>query len=637
LTRRKVARRAKATGAGLAVTGRLEERQGSIHLATSLLDVTTAPRVIRTGAVTWNSNSTPSESTFRSLSDSLLLPGTARGVKSRSYPAVLAFSEGMAALDEWDLSSAESAFQRATRADQNFAHAMLWLALVRTWLERPLPEWNYLVVRTRESGGSSIHGSDSAKLSALGLRASGDLPGACRIWERLTATSPADFASWYGLADCLRNDGLVVQDRSTPGGWRFRSSRNAATAAYRRALELIPGSHRSLSNKSFESVRRFMLTAMTDFREGGHNESNTMQFAGLPSWNGDSLVLQPILMSDLSSGKANVVPRSHRIAVVNQRRLFDSLTASWAAAFPESSDALLARAISLEMLGDERMLPTILEARKRARRPIDALLAGVAHVRMLVKRGLESRESMVAGRVLADSLVSRFQTDTTVDPIVVATLAGLTGRVPLAAQLLRRSGTASAVRTSLNAEGDVLLLYAASGTNKDSVGAMSERLDRLIQQQEPGNQTALRMAWIGRAATLSFPDTVSLPARALHGNGDYLLDAQLDVIRGDRARAVRSLTSIVPTRTAPPGDVPLDAVCPETKTLAVAGETRLALKWIRATLSSLSVAPPDFLLDGTVAAVLGRCLIMAADLAATAGESQLSDRWRSAAQVLRGQ
>lgn len=629
------AKRGRAIGAGLVVTGRLVERQGSIHLTATLLDVTAAPRVLRASGVSWKTNSAPSDSTFRTFSDSLLVPPIARGVSSRSYPAVLAFSDGLTAIDEWDLSYAESAFERATRADQGFAHGMLWLALVRTWLERPLPEWSYLVVRARERG-AAVLGTDSAKLTALGSQAAGDLPGACRIWRQLTVTSPADYASWYGLADCLRRDVIVVRDRATPGGWRFRASHNGAIAAYRRALELIPGSHRSLSNKSFESVRRFMLTSMTDFVVG-HNESGSLQFAGLPALDGDSLVLRPILLSDLLSGKADVMPSSHRVAVANQRRMFDSLTASWAAAFPESSDALLARAISLEMLGDERMLATITEARKQARLSPEMLHAGVAHVRMLVKRGLESRESLVAGKALADSLIVRFHADTTVDPTAVANLAALTGRVYLAAQLLRRRiGAASNARTSLEAQGAVLLLYAASGVSKDSVGAISQRVDHLIQQQEPAHHSAMRMTWIARAATLSFPDTLPVEAHALRGHGDYLLDAQLEVLRGDRASAVRSLTSIVATRTAPPGDIPLDAVCPEANTLAIAGDGRTALKWMREALSSLSLAPPDLFVDGTVAAVLGRCLSMAADLAASAGERAVADRWRMAAQVLTG-
>lgn len=629
-----VAKRGRATGAGLVVAGRIAEQQGLYRLTANLVDVSTTPRILRAGEVSWKTDATPSDSLVRVLGDALLVPRAGLTVTSRSYPAMLAFADGLAAVDQWDLPRAETAFDRATRADEGFTHALLWLAIVRTWQERPLPEWSYLVVRAREKRGTV--GTDSSKLLALSQQAANNLPAGCEIWRRLTRTAAGDFANWYGLASCLRSDSTVVVDRNAPGGWRFRASRSEAIAAYRRALELLPGSHRALSSGSFESVRRFMLTSMTDI-VSGQDASGGIRFGGMPSVRGDSLVLQPVRVEDIQSGRLDALPPTHRAAVIKQRLLFDSLTTWWATAFPESSDALLARAISFEMLGDERMLSTVIDARRRAVRAPEQLQAGLAHVRMLVKRGLESRGFLIAARALADSLIERFETDSRVDEKLVANLAALRGRIDLASRLMRRkTGSATPARTPLEVEGTVLLLYAAGGSSTDSVAAAAQRVARLIDQQEPSQRLSLQMTWISRAATLAYPDAMVDEARSLGGKGDYLLDAQLEVLRGERAKAVAGLTSIVATRTAPPSDVPLDAVCPEANTVAAAGDARTAFDWIRRTLSSFDVAPPDFLSDGAAAAVIGRCLTMAATLAQKAGQQDLSSRWSGAAQLLTG-
>src|SRR5439155_983960 len=77
----------------------------------------------------------------------------------------------------------------------------------------------------------------SNALLALG---GGEVDRACRVWTRLTVVDPYDFASWYGLGNCLSRDDAVQRDPTTASGWRFRSSYQQAIRAYVHAFQLLP-------------------------------------------------------------------------------------------------------------------------------------------------------------------------------------------------------------------------------------------------------------------------------------------------------------------------------------------------------------------------------------------------------------
>ncbi len=623
------AKRARAVGAGLAVVGRVELRAGTSVLSLSLVNVIGAPTVRRTIAVTLGEAAANQSLAVETATDSLLAPSSVSRITSRVYPAVLAFGEGAGALRAWDLEAAGRAFARATADDPSYAEARLWLALTRSWMQRPLSEWGYLVTREGDGDGALAH-LDSARLAALRLQVGGDLAKACSVWESLTRMSPRDYALWYSLATCLRSDDLVV--RTGQRSWRFRASRHAAVGAYRRALELLPTSHRALSDRSFETVRRLLLTSMTEYVVGRGPQGEA--FAGMPALQSDTLVLVALPMKALMEGRADALPTTHRQAVMRQRHAFDSLATSWATAFPDSPAALLARAIAYEMTGDARMLSAVFAARTAARSAADSLLTASAQVRMLVKLGVQEPKWMDSARTMADALVDRYVSDTLADYGAAAMLAALTGRIHLAAQILRAKHARAGPSTPLDIEGRVLMLYAASGAYADSVQAIAARVQRYTEQLGPQEQAAFRMALIGRAATLAWPGAIPAAAVALRGQGDYLLDAQLQLATGDSAGAARVLADVVTRRTAPPADRTLDAVCPEALVMTRAGHLREGNDWLQGTLGALQVAPPSLFTDATSAAIIGRCLALGGSLAARAGDSVAAARLRESAKRL---
>lgn len=617
------AKRARALGAGLAVVGRVERRGGHNVVSLSLVDVTGTPAVRRSIVMTLDDSAVKQSLAVDAATDSLLLPATVLRVSSRVYPAVLAYGDGAAALRAWDLDAAGRAFARASAEDPAYSEARLWLALVRAWTERPAAEWAYLVT-TAGDRDSALAALDSERLAALRLQVGGDLAGACATWESLARATPRDYSLWYSLATCLRSDHLVVP--SGRGAWRFRASRHAAVGAYRRALELLPTSHRALSDRSFESVRGLMLTSMTEYVPG--RSARGEEFAGMPALDGDSLVLVALPMRVLEEGRADALPATHREAVMRQRHAFDSLATSWATAFPRSPAALLARAIAYEMTGDARMLPAVEAARRAAGSATDTLLTASVHVRMLVKLGVQQPRWMDSARALSDVLVRRYARDTLADHGTAAMLAALTGRVHLAAEILRLPNAGAGPSTPLDVEGRVLMLYAASGAYPDSVQAITVRVQRYTEQLAPPEQAAFRMALVGRAATLAWPGAMPAAAAKLRGQGDYLLDAQLQLADGDSAGAARALREVVARRTAPPADRTLDAVCPEALVMARAGYLREGHEWLLGTLGAIQVAPPSLFTDAASSVIVGRCLAIGGSLASLAGDPVSATRLR---------
>src|SRR5439155_1556310 len=126
-----------------------------------------------------------------------------------SFPARQAYAQGHAAIERWDLAAADSAFAAATRYDAQYAQAFLWLSQTRSWMaqgrawsDTPVATWQSAAERAA-AGRGRLSSRDQLLSDALLALGRGEVDRACRVWTRLTVVDPYDFASWYGLANCL--------------------------------------------------------------------------------------------------------------------------------------------------------------------------------------------------------------------------------------------------------------------------------------------------------------------------------------------------------------------------------------------------------------------------------------------------
>ena len=211
----------------------------------------------------------------------------------------------------------------------------------------------------------------------------------------------------------------------------------------------------------------------------------------------------------------------------------------------------------------------------------------------------------------------------------------LTGRMSLAVQLSRTPAVAAAwgVEAALAGSAPQLLIRAAFGGPDDSLRQLSRRVSSAIAQGiAPSDRLATELEWLGRSATLAFPNQAFAPDEHLVRQGDYLLDAQVDLLRGD-TNAVRKLfQELLPGRV--PQDVPFDALYAEARLLAASGDGAGAIKSLESSLSALPRASLRRFTADIQAVALVQSIILRADLAAASGDSESAATWARAVLTL---
>lgn len=635
--------RARAIGAGRIVAASLTDSPTETVVTAELVDAG-EPATSGRRATVRGRGGASLDSLFSNLADSLVVPPRARdstgsGLGTVSLPALEAFSAGLLAVDRWNLVAADSAFATATRADGRFRRGLLWLALTRMWQDQPSTSWRYAVDRALASAGP-LGAADERRLQALRALADGDHAASCPLWGRLAQAAARDFVAWYGWAKCLGDDRAVIRDRTSPSGWRFRSSYHYAIDAYRRAFALLPAIHTALSGSAFRPLREMLLVAESDSREGVAVPPDSGYFAAYPGLAGDTIVLVPYPSADFFRARSGVTPASHGAAVKRQRGVFLDIAGAWAAADATSADAALAFALALEANRDPGAATAFDRATALARTAPEASRVGAAAVWSALRTAVPNDPPGVQNALRrAETLLARYAADTTADPVAVLSMAVLAGRTHLATALAGRPNVRRALSfpAEPGPDGLPLLVYAALGGPAESLRVVAARVEAAIaaaSAAEPSLGLATRMESVGRPASLAFPE-VTLPAlRHLAGRGDYLIDAQAALLAGDSSGAATALRAVVRQRSAPPAERPLDAVFSEARLMAEAGHPGEALAWLEPVLGSLALAPAGVFADPARAGVLRRAVSLTASLATRTGNVDLARRYQAIADAL---
>jgi hypothetical protein len=622
--------------AGRYVRGEVLRVGDSIRVYAGLYDAARGGSLLRDGAIKLGPQMAQADSAFAALGDRLLFgsAGTTGALESRagtaSVPARQAYVQAQAAIELWDLAVADSALATATSYDPQYAQAYLWLAQTRAWNAAPPATWQSAAARAA-AGRARLSARDQLLSDALVAMSGGDAERACAVWRRLTVLVQYDFAAWYGLGTCLSGDDAVLRDAASPSQWRFRSSYHEATKAYQRAFQLLPSMHSSLRGGSYASVRRLLMTSGSEMRPGRAVAPDTTSFAAYPSWQGDTLAFVPFPVRAILA-RSWVSSQATAIAVRRQREQFHEIATAWVTAFPRSADAMEAVAISLEMLGDSAALDTLRRARALARTPEEQIRIAAGEVWMRVKFSLPvDLVSLRAARALADSVLRANPLPNAPEPLLLASLAALTGRATQAVAHTRHPAAVAEwkVPPPLAQTALPLLVRSALGGPADSVRALERLVDSAIDNAVPVQVRQLaRLQWLARAATLAFPVYPSRLISKLSGRGDYLLDAQAAFLHRDTAAVRQMFVDLEAARRGePPADVTLDALYPEASLRAALGDDRGAIAWLDPTLAALPATDPETFTDPTRAAALVRAIALRAELAERVGDRAAAARW----------
>lgn len=443
--------------------------------------------------------------------------------------------------------------------------------------------------------------------------------------------------AWYGLANCLSGDSVVIRDPSSPTGWGFRSSYYRATKAYQRAFQLLPSIHKALSVGSFAAVRHLLWTSGSTLRFGYPLPPDTTTLVAYPTWQGDSLAFHPLPLSRLA--RSGRVPLGLGLAVQHEHQLFHDIATAWVSAFPRSAESMEALALSLELLGNSAALDTIRRARVLATTLEERLRLAMAQAWMLVKFSIPSDTAgLRAARLLADSVLPQGMTARVQQPTLLASLAALTGRAQLAATLSRQPAFVEEweVPAPIQENAGPLLAYAALGGPVDSLRDLEQRIDDAINEQITGSaQHEAQMQWLGRAVAVGFPHYRFGSLEKLQGQGNYLVDIEAAFVRGDTSRTRRMLSDVeAARRSALASDLTFDALYPEAFLLESLGDPRRAIAWLDPTLRTLSASAPRKFADPANAGALVQAMALRADLAEASGDHQTAARWAGAVSML---
>ncbi len=631
---------ASAAGAGRYVSVRTNRVADSIHVNVTLFD-TRAGRQLASATARVATLPKQLDSLAAAQWDSLLFhdiaPIVARDAGVRSTQSIQArstFLQGHRALEDGRFAAADSMFFTATRTDPAYADALVWLALMRSWLPTADRPWQQTVdqISRVTAQGATLTVPNRQILRALTAQAALRFDVACDVWTQLTNTDAHDFSTWYGLGACLRHDRGVVRDRASRTGWSFRASYERAMRAYERAFRLRPAILRGRGEQSLADLQSLFFTRVARFREGTAVPPDTLQFTSQAEWSHDTLAFFPVFDPQSVS---IAVPAAAAASVQFQRARLHKITQIWRAEFPRSAEAAEAVAVSLEGLGDARALDTLRLARGLAESPSARLRIAAEEVFLRVKFALPNDPvSLKVARQLADSILERHEPSATSEPVLLSALAALVGRAHLSAAHAN-AAVAERLPPAIAQSGPALLAYAAMGGPADSLAVFELRVSKGIDALPAAQQMSQRTRWLMRPGTLAFPEhrlaslaTFDIP-RFRTAN---LVGA---ATRGDTATVrsiLRGLTTLRGSTRA--ADITIDGLFPEGSALAEIGDPAGAIGWLDPTLSALRHSTSHELALPAHAGPLLRSAVLRATLADRVGDAATARTWAKAVLTL---
>ncbi len=578
------------------------------------------------------------DSAIADLCDSLLLgedaPGAMRkgGSRStRSLDARRAFLRGHQALESGKFARADSLYWAATRIDPGYADALIWLALVRSWINLPDLPWKQLVEQAASAASrrASLSTTDSLVLASLASQLGNRFDLACASWGRLTTIDAHDFVAWYGLGACLRRDPGVVRDAASKSGWRFRANYEQALRAYERAFRIRPSLLHGLGGRSMADLQELFYTSSARTRSGRAFEADSLVFRGAPEWRHDSLTFTAVPRQQAS---LLALPAAVGAGVQYQRERLRVITQMWRAEFPRSPDAAEAVALALDMLGDASSLDTLRLARSLADGADDSLRLAASEVLLHVKFAFPADTTgLRAARRLADSLIAAYPPSARRQSALLGTLATLVGRAGVSAAYALAAG-ADQLPPGLAQSGPALLVFAALGGPADSLRLLEQRVESGVKALPQGNWESARATWLMRPGTLAFPEYQLSTLPTFTSPRASLIAAS---IRGDSAMVRRDIARIAEARRLfRAADITIDGILPEAAALATIGDLEGAMAWLDPPLSQMRFsASQDYASPARIGPLL-RSAVLRATLANRTGDAASARLWARAVVVL---
>jgi Protein kinase domain len=514
----------------------------------------------------------------------------------------------------------------AVKRDPTNAEANLWLAQVGAVLEPDsAPEWRHAA---RVANGSDAHLDSLGSLRARALLALADgrIGDACNALHHVTAAAPADFAAVLTLADCVAADDVVVRNASSPSGWLYRNSMQEAVQLYLQLLREYP-TEAPARPMVYRRLADHLFTTPTEYRSGRAIDDPSILFGAFAGLQGDTLVFVPYPLSQLQVGGSGAEASVTVAGLVRERAILRAVALQWARDFPGDPAAHTHLAEALESSGEvSTTVPTGLSALAEvdsARRLFGrrVLTADLLHARLLLKDG-----QFAGARAAAESLLTTWSSSVPTPADSLLGVATVIGRLAQALDLGRTmtplytialaNGLRYQVPPPLARAASDFSTYTTLGAPVDSILALRHRVDNLVQSYTTiTERDIVRDALLGRASSMAAPTVGSAVVDDIHSRGNYLIDLEQRLGRGDRSGILADIRRLSHLRRGLwAGATSIDATYIESWVRASAGDTAGALRQLDETLDALASGSNEILADPVYAGTLPRLMELRVDL-----------------------
>ncbi|MGK2962261.1 MAG: serine/threonine-protein kinase [Gemmatimonadaceae bacterium] len=571
-------------------------------------------------------------------------------------------ARGSSHIEEWDFPAAVAELRKGVERDPGDGSAQLWLAQMLMIEGKPVAEWRPFALHAADAA-DQLDEDEKRRAAALADLAGDTSPNPCAAFGEV-ADAPAPRASrnltaTLALAACLSRDERVLEDSSSPSGYRFRASNHTIAGIYEGLLARNPGNG-SAYGFLLPRLEQLLVTSKNRLRRGSVAGITDRVFVGWPGIQGDTLAYVPYLIGGAEPVRQDVVNLAAAVER-NLRKLLELATV-WTRTDSGNPGAHETLARMLEASGKlDGPSPSAIEQIRVARlsagrggrgAPEDFVRdLGLAstNVRLLLK--LHKFDSAAA---VADSALALAQPASLPDTIqgrvdrLIMGMAALTGRVQRVVELENKHITENevslgngAVRTipaEIGADANRLKIFSFFGGPADSIRVIADRISRRVTSLVPESQVMeLRSAIMGGSLATAAMVIGPGPAAELGPTAHPFSRAVNALARKDMGAARRfsdSLAALNAERA--PGEITMDVVMNRAWLRAAIGDTTGAIVVLDNALNGLSRASPNLLHHYTLPSALVRVMLFRSELAAARGDTVTAAKWAGAADYLWG-
>jgi predicted Ser/Thr protein kinase len=567
-----------------------------------------------------------------------------------------AFDKGQEAIQGWDFAGAEKQLHRAAESNPGDVAAKLWLAQVMMLEGKPASAWRPYIAAARDHR-KDLSQYDALRADAIAARASdGDQQG-CNRFSQVAASesrrNTGDFTAPLAYADCLSGDSIVVPDRASKSGYRFRASYQLADSIYEGLLERYAGKPAAYA-VVIPRLEKVLAIDKAAYRRGSTLGPSTEGFLAAPTLIDDTLAHTPYPIAGAPWRTRN--PAATEAALARNRERLKSFADAWSRIAPDEPRAHELLASVFQAMGnlsgtDNSALEELRKARRVVLRGTDSdedrydaqLRLGIDQVRLYLRLGGFAQAGLLADSLLSVPLPKSDQParDAWIERQLIP-LAALRGRplqvIDLSLKMTPHypffltTGQYAELPRAVVPDQVALDAYAASGGAADSVLAIATRVtDKLAALVPPAQVAVFRDGVLMRPLKLAAPVVGAKPIADLGPSPETFVLALKAFAARDIPRVRRLLDSLSALHADyAPGEITMDAVYTESWLHAQIGDTASASGALDRALRGLPAALPSLLADPAVAFCLGRVMALRAELAARKKQDTLARSWANA-------